>query len=179
MVRQGDAELVGVLFRMYGGAMPESEFKSALGKEGDLAALIVDTPTVLAHAATMTRKFRASLGATRVLAGTAAPWRIKDDPRGAFHPANRTLEHWIPSETRRLNRKETVTPHAAARDLFDKTKGESGEREELRLNVRREARAILIDASQKYEIAHALEVQAAKGASAARRAKVVALHGGR
>ena len=177
MVRQGDAELVGVLFRMYGGAMPESEFKAALGKEGDLAPLLVDTRTVLAHAAMMTRKLRASLGATRVHAGVAEPCRTNDGK--GFHPANRTLEHWVPSDVRRLNRKETVTPHTAARDLFDKTKGESGEREELRLNVRREARAILIDASQKYEIAHAIEVQAAKIASEKRRAKIVALHGGR
>jgi len=81
MVAQGDGDLVVALFAMYSRALPppEPEFTAALGREhADLAALVVDTKTVLVHAERLTRQLRAA---------SSRPFecRVSVTPRTAAH----------------------------------------------------------------------------------------------
>jgi hypothetical protein len=56
MCRHGDDDLVRVLFAVYGGSLPKSEFPQF----EELGCLVVDTPTVLRYADTLTRRLRSA-----------------------------------------------------------------------------------------------------------------------
>lgn len=148
MIRQGDGDLVAVLYAIYGGELPPSELRDVLG---DVAPLASFTATVQAHAERLTRRLRASLGADWVPPKDLRRERFADGER------RRAFGTWRPNPGRHIGRRETVTAREAARDLLlprhDDGADARAARLEARHDVKLEGEAILVEAGRVYLVA--------------------------
>ena len=159
----GNADLVGVLFRMYGRAIPPSELQNYVG---DLWPIALDTKIVREHAALMTRRLRIAL-----MIGASQPRRVVQSSTAKYERAwlsGETIEKmdgeaFTPKEMadvismRRvsleetkvvhIDRRESVSLAEAALDLVEKRQGESQHRKDRREQnatiMRSESRDIL------------------------------------